>query len=109
VAATGGADGGADPVDGRAAGAAAPGVGVEGRAFDGKAVWPCPEAGGVEGGGAASPAGLATGGRSGPPLLSGGRNGAGRNDAPDAVLGRRGIVGTADEVGFGRSMAFAGR
>ncbi len=106
VAATGGAEGGAEPVEVRV-GTAAPGVEAVGRAR-----WACsagawPEAGGGEDG--ASAEGLATGGRNGPPLLSGGRKGAGRNDAPEADFGRRGIVGTADEVGFGRSMAFAGR
>lgn len=64
---------------------------------------------GADAGDAASDAGLATGGRKGPPLFSGGRNGAGRNEAPDADFDRRGMVGTADEEGLGRSIPFVGR
>ena len=97
MAATGGAEGGAEAVDGTAG---------CGRCCAGAAgAWP---AGGVCCSGAADGC-FATGGRNGPPLFSGGRNGAGRKDAPEADFGRRGIVGTAEDEGFGKSIAVVGR
>ena len=103
VAATGGAVGGADAV-GCCAGTAGVGLGWTGGAGGrGAGVWGAAVVVGAVVDGAVPAAGLETGGRNGPPLFSGGRNGAGRNEAPATGLDRRGIVGTVEEEGFGKS------
>lgn len=104
VAATGGAEGGAEAVEGTGAagvGDAAPGLGFGAAGCEGTA-----RAVGLAAGTVGDSAdALATGGRRGPPPpFKGGRNGAGRTDAPAADFVRRGIVGTAEEEGFGKSI-----